>query len=380
MAEPVEEFQEIAHCGGQFFVDVQTAPDGQKQASFGVRHSRPTPASYFGIYVLPQGIPIGTYDFFGDPKPPSSDAFPVFIGADVRGMYGRQCPMCKGYWRSSASPERWPMTCAYCGFKSDTHVFLTRDQRRYVRACSDLLGEGLDSDKDGEFVIDMDQVADSVGKDVEKPKMYYSERSQQNNFECQSCGSRTDILGRYGYCCSCGMHNGLQELIREVDRIRKKIQSNKDYVTCVKDLVSEFDSYARQIAKQLVRRIPMTPSRKSEWERKLFHSLGSRAEELKAAFDIDILKDFSRDDSDYVCRMFMRRHVYEHNGGEADEKYIRDSGDVSVKPKQVLHETEETASRLADLITRIGSNLHSGFHLIFPCEDHAAKLGRKKIG
>ena len=55
MTEAAEEFQEIAHCGGQFYVDIQTSPDGQKQASFGVRHSRPTPASVFGVYVLPRG-------------------------------------------------------------------------------------------------------------------------------------------------------------------------------------------------------------------------------------------------------------------------------------------------------------------------------------
>ena len=159
--------------------------------------------------------------------------------------------MCKGYWRSSASPERWNMTCAYCGFRSSTHVFLTDDQRRYVKACMDLLAEGLSSERDGEFVIDMDKVADSIGKDAAKPAMYYSERSQQNNFVCQSCKARTDILGRYGYCCSCGFHNGLQELTTQVELIMKRAESSVDFVGCLKDSISEFDSYARQMARQL---------------------------------------------------------------------------------------------------------------------------------
>jgi hypothetical protein len=35
-----------------------------------------------------------------------------------------------------------------------------------------------------------------------------------------------------------------------------------------------------------------------------------------------------------ATRFFQRRHVYEHNGGEVDEKYLGDSGDTSVRLKQ----------------------------------------------
>ncbi len=139
------------------------------------------------------------------------------------------------------------MTCAYCAFKSSTHVFLTADQRRYIQACSELVLKALDSDKNGESVIDMDDVADAIGKEAAKPPLYYSERSQQNNFKCHGCGSKTDILGRYGYCCNCGMHNGLNELIKVVGQVRATIASPADYIACLKRIVSEFDSYARQI-------------------------------------------------------------------------------------------------------------------------------------
>jgi hypothetical protein len=48
--------------------------------------------------------------------------------------------------------------------------------------------------------------------------------------------------------------------------------------------------------------------------------------------------------------MFHRRHVYEHNGGEADAKYIVDSGDNSVRLKQALSETQQSVHQFADLI------------------------------
>jgi len=64
--------------------------------------------------------------------------------------------------------------------------------------------------------------------------------------------------------------------------------------------------------------------------------------------------------------MSHRRHVYEHLGGEADEKYIADSGDTSVRPKQVLHESQESAHRLVNVVVKMARRLHAGFHEIFP--------------
>ena len=66
--------------------------------------------------------------------------------------------------------------------------------------------------------------------------------------------------------------------------------------------------------------------------------------------------------------MFHRRHVYEHNGGEVDEKYIRDSGDTSVRLKQVIRENQASALRIAEIVRTMGRNIHKGFHEIFPPE------------
>jgi hypothetical protein len=42
--------------------------------------------------------------------------------------------------------------------------------------------------------------------------------------------------------------------------------------------------------------------------------------------------------------MFMRRHVYEHNGGEVDQQYLDASGDTTVRLKQHIRETREGCS------------------------------------
>jgi hypothetical protein len=89
-------------------------------------------------------------------------------------------------------------------------------------------------------------------------------------------------------------------------------------------------------------------------------------DDLKGVFDIDIVNGLSAADVEFAKLMFHRRHVYEHKGGEADEKYIAESGDASVRLKQALRETQESAHRTASLVSRMATNLQRGFHELLP--------------
>ena len=64
--------------------------------------------------------------------------------------------------------------------------------------------------------------------------------------------------------------------------------------------------------------------------------------------------------------MFLRRHVYEHNGGQVDQRYLDESGDTSVRFGQALREPSEDVFRLTGLILKMARNLHRGFHGLFP--------------
>lgn len=277
-------------------------------------------------------------------------------------MFGHQCPVCKGYWRASHGGK----LCPYCAYKAEEHYhFLTDAQQRYVKEYCVTLSEALYSGQAGKYTIDMDAVADAVGKSHTKPAFYYAEERQQNLFKCVACGKVNDVLGRYAYCGSCGTRNDLQELEKIIQGIRDRANNGGPYEGCVKDAVAAFDSFAGQYAKQFLTRVPMTPARKSRLERAHFHNLASAAEIFRAIFDIDILAGISAEDVAFATLMFHRRHVYEHKGSEADEKYIADSGD-QVRVKQALHETQESAHRTASVVVKLAANLHRGFHEIFP--------------
>jgi hypothetical protein len=139
----------------------------------------------------------------------------------------------------------------------------------------------------------------------------------------------------------------------------------------VRDTVAAFDSLVSQYVKELVRRVPMTPARKNRLESARFHNLAAVTAELKSTFDINIKAGVSAEDEKFAALMFYRRHVYEHNGGEADAQYIEQSGDRTVRLKQALHESQESAHRIVGLVMRMAKNLNQGFHEIIPVEERA---------
>ena len=386
MQKPREDFQEIGHCGGQYTIEVKTAENGSRSIQFGITHSRPTAASWFEIYALPQGIPVATVHMgglmggSGETESPYSptEYYRIFIASDKLGMFGHQCPMCNKYWRSKGVPALWRITCPYCGFRTNTHGFLTIGQLKYVKACCARIDEAIYSEDDGKHTIDMDEVADAAGKDLKKPELYYAEESQQTAYNCPACGDSNDILGRYGYCSCCGTYNGVLELEKDINNIQDVIKSGQAYEACVKGAVAAFDSYARQIAKQLRTRIPMTSKRRKEWNKRLFHNLKLCAEDLNTTFDIDMFKGLEQSDIKFAILMFHRRHVYEHNGGEADEKYIIDSGDTSVRPRQIIRETRENALRITSLVMKMSKNVQKGFHDIFPPEEKPLQMQQQR--
>jgi len=373
------EFREVAHSGGQLVITVKVDAAGHRMYQLTWQHCRPVAAAVFAVYALPQGLVLCQMNLGGigsgqDP-PPIPGAYQVFIGSDSEGKFGRQCPACGGYWRSGLAAQ----FCPYCGIQASVIDFLTMAQRSYVEQYCAKMNEALRVDVDGEYVIDMDAVADAADAAItEKPAFYYAELSQQNRFTCKACGGFNDILGTFGYCTVCGTRNDLQELSdKTLPSIRDRINAGAQYEACVRDAVAAFDSFVGQYVKQLIQRVPLTPARKNRLENARFHNLQVVAAELRGTFDINILEGFDPTDIDFATLMFHRRHVYEHSGGEADEKYIADSGDSSVRLKQALRETVQSAHQIAGAVQKMASNLHRGFHEIIPTDGRPIQRHRQ---
>jgi hypothetical protein len=361
------EFEEIGHPGGKITFHLTTSPDGRRQYQIGFEGSFSGPMKMIAVYALQQGVPVATIQLggIGQPwnRPPVPGCFAVFIASDSEGEFGHNCPRCRQYWRSGP----WPNVCPYCATLAEGHDFLSDAQRRFVREYCERLRTALDSEPDGDVVIDLDAVANAVGKEGDKPPFYVSEKSQQHKFTCVACGEFNDILGRFGYCSSCGTRNDLA-LFRDliVPAIRDRINTGSPPEDCVRDAVAAFDSLLGQYGKELAEHVPLTERRKARLTKFTYHNAREVAETLLTWFDINLRSNVAEDDWEFVVRMFLRRHVYEHNLGEVDQKYLDDSGDTTVVLKQHIRESKESAHRLLGTLLKMARNVHDGFHELLP--------------
>jgi len=368
------DFQEIAHCGGRATFHVVCDATGRKSCSQGFQSDRPGPAAMVGIYAMaPQGIPVSNLAMGGIGQPfepqPQPGWFPVFLGSDSQQCWGHQCPQCSGYFRNGQHPATYPLTCPYCGLRTEAFHFLTSAQLAYVRHYIETLMDALDEEvspgTEKEFFIDMDEIADK-GSDQPKPDFYYTSQTQQTRYKCDHCGEFNDIRGRFGYCASCGWRNNAQSTKASFFTLRERLNNGlATPVETVNSAVSEFDACCRNIVGELAKRAPMKPNRKADFERTLFHDFDSAAvRSMKSMFDIDLLRGVGAEVV-FAKMMMHRRHVYTHNGGVADEKYVQESGDLDAREGVLIRETQVNVHRFIGILVRITENIDKDFHEIF---------------
>ncbi len=373
------EFEEIGHSGGKVTFNIATSDDGRRSYQVGISSSRPVPTVLVGVYALPEGVPVGSIQLggIGQPwnPPPFPECLPVLIASDSQGKFGHTCPQCSGYWRSGP----WPNVCPYCYVRADGYQFLSEAQLKYVWHYCDVLCRAIGSAEYGTVEIDMDEVAEAVGKEHDKPAFYIAEESQQRKYNCPECDEFNDILGRYAYCSLCGTRNDFNDFRYDtLTSIRDRINSGSAPEDCVRDSVSAFDSLTAQIGKQFAALVPLSKRRAHRLTKKRYHNLNEVRSVFREWFDIDIGTGISDSDWEFCILMFHRRHVYEHNGGEVDQKYLDDSGDSTVRLKQHIRETQETAHRLIGCLAKMTRNLDLGFHELFPPIQEPIELYQEK--
>ncbi|WP_175749792.1 hypothetical protein [Burkholderia pyrrocinia] len=358
------EFEEIGHSGGKITFEVVTDESGREGYQMSYSSSRPVPMVLTGVWALVQsGIPVSTYNVAGPDGPPFPGCVAVLVASDSEGKFGHHCPACAGYWRSGP----WSNVCPYCAVQLESYEFLSRAQSRYVRHYCEVWIGAMSADDARDVTIDMDAVADAAGSSAEKPSFYVSEESQQHKFTCRACDEFNDILGRFGFCSRCGTRNDLMDFEdRIVPVIRDRLNAGASPSDCVRDGVAAVDTFIAQYAKALVLLVPMVERRRKRLTGSRFHDLVEVRDVFSKYFGIDICRGMQADEVEFVSRLFHRRHVYEHNGGEVDERYLKESGDTTVRLKQHIRETQQDGHRLMNLLVKMARNLHKGFHEIIP--------------
>lgn len=360
------ELDEISHTGGQVTIRKKA---GAYQ--LGVRHSNPNRMTMIQIAVSLDGRPLGVIPFGGvdlseEAKNVQTRSYlHAFLFSDQEGLFGRTCPRCGQYFRTTAVGTN-DSSCPYCGYRDTSLAFLTKNQIKFLETFLNTL---LDA-PDGETVIDLDKLIETLPDN--KSTWVYAEERQQTRFTC-ACKAESDVLGEYVACPACGKRTNavvvgqkLDHLLAMLDEIEalpegavRSSRTEDALVACV----AVFEGTGNDIRQQLTR-LPMTPDRKQRVGELNFQDVLATANSLRNWFAIDVLRDVSDDDQKFVKLMFNRRHLLSHTAGRVTERSLKRTGDTSVRVNQRIRIDVADVRRLLPLVRRMASNLLDDFESI----------------
>jgi hypothetical protein len=358
------EFQEIGHSGGKITVHFK------KPDKIGLGFSNSTPGSLFQVGVALDGGRLEYWPLSGmnmrEPKPPSPMVGALVI-SDREQLFGRACPKCRSYFRTSRPGE--VIRCPYCAHLDRNVAFTTKNQLLFINKIRESYLSAIKQEKSIE--IDLNRLADELPEN--KPQWIYSEEKQQNCFKCPGCETRYDILGEYGGCPHCGKRNALQVFEKHATEIETQLSTADSELKDRQEreiewekllrCVSDFEAMARDIQAQLLL-FPATPRRKKEIESLSFQNLIKANESVQHWFGFEMLFHVCDKDKVFLNQMFNRRHVLTHNGGRIDHEYVKNTNDTTVRLNQKIVVRSNELRRLLPLLRDCARKLFEGFESI----------------
>jgi hypothetical protein len=143
---------------------------------------------------------------------------------------------------------------------------------------------------------------------------HYVERDVDTEFECAECAIRFQVYGIFGYCPGCSCEN-VQIYDANWANIKRKLGSDPDKDRQLRhaygDLVSTFEVFCNRKAKRVSQ------------ERGNFQVLFDARKYFRNHAGIDMLGNVAGADLLALRRVFQKRHVCIHAGGEITDQYVR---------------------------------------------------------
>lgn len=294
----------------------------------------------------------------------------TFIQSDEQGLWGRNCPYCSKYFRTDHI--KGPTVCPYCSGEAPNLAFISEKQRTYITACYDAFARSYMGKINTS--VDMSAITD------ETPAWHYSEEKQQFQFTCKtdSCGTQTDILGKFGFCPACGKTNAREIFTQTTNKILATIDTARANITdrhqreevwerVTVSLVSDFEALGKHLRRKLLQ-MPMTDRRRKKLQELNFQRPIDANERMLDWFDIGFMDDISGadpsnridlDDVAFVRKMVQKRHILIHNGGLVDKEYLDLSGDTGARIDERIRIRSNEARRFAEKVAIMGANLIS---------------------
>jgi len=365
------DFQKVpALCG---LVEIKIDCTGSSSlVTISYRNTNKKAVRIYGVNaILPYGVPSEFFEYDGTPykKPDEKfDYIPVFMLSDIEGYHSRRCPCCNKLFRTKSAVVR---LCPYCALTFLPQSFLTEEQLNYIKDYTKVYIEALNNKHDS--IFDLDHIKEK--NDTSRGGYYFFEEKQQTTFKCYKCGLETNVIGLYAYCPVCGRRNTLTIIENQLQQLQNRVDSpqystkereyrDEEWREITKQCVSYFEAFSRDIVSEITKTVPMLPKRQKLLDKINFHNPVIASNLLYECIGINFLDGIDKKEKIFIQKRFLRRHIYEHCGGVADQHYIDEAKEKSIKTGQLIRERPSNVLTLIKLVRKMAINLDRDFHLL----------------
>ena len=275
--------------------------------------------------------------------------FKIAIPTDADGFIGRACdaPGCKQYFKIYAPDHGDYLHCPYCGVRFSRNSLFTAPQLKYaeeaaieevrVYAISEIQKMFKNTFRGSKSITY--KPGRPPRKRAVRPQ--YVEREVDTEFECAECAIRFQVYGIFGYCPGCSCEN-LQIYDANWANIKRRLDTAPDKDRQLRhaygDLVSTFEVFCNRRANR------------GSQEKGNFQVLFDARKYFKTHAGVDILANVTGADLLALRRVFQKRNVCVHAGGEITDRYVKmiqeDSKLLGTQAVLTLEELDTAASAM----------------------------------
>ncbi len=278
--------------------------------------------------------------------------FKISIPTDDEGFVGRSCdaPGCKQYFKIYGPHHGDYLYCPYCGVRFSSDSLFTTSQLDYAKkagieearvyAINEIQKMFRNAFRGSKYITY--KPGPSPRKKI--VQQHYTERKVDTEFKCAECSIRFQVYGIFGYCPGCKCEN-LQIYDANWANIKRKLETELDKDRQLRyaygDLISTFEVFCIQKAKRFSQ------------AQGNFQDLFEARKFFETHAGVNILENLANDQLLALRRVFQKRHVLTHAGGEITERYIKkipeDSNLLGTAAVLTIEEldTAATAMRIA---------------------------------